>query len=39
VFGWMDAAGFRFRGGAFHGSAFRGGADSTDRDAAAGAAP
>jgi transglutaminase-like putative cysteine protease len=34
VFGWMDAAGFRFRGGAF-----RGGAGGNDRDAAAGAAP
>jgi transglutaminase-like putative cysteine protease len=33
VFGWMDAAGFRFRGGAF-----RGGASGSDRDAAAGAA-
>jgi transglutaminase-like putative cysteine protease len=34
VFGWMDAAGFRFRGGAFHS-----GASGNDRDAAAGAAP
>jgi transglutaminase-like putative cysteine protease len=34
IFGWMDAAGFRFRGGAF-----RGGAGENDRDAAAGAAP
>ena len=34
VFGWMDAAGFRFRGGAF-----RGGAGGDGRDAAAGTAP
>jgi transglutaminase-like putative cysteine protease len=33
VFGWMDAAGFRFRGGAF-----RGAADGSGRDAAAGPA-
>jgi transglutaminase-like putative cysteine protease len=34
VFGWMDAAGFKFRSGPF-----RGGAGGNDRDAAAGAAP
>jgi hypothetical protein len=33
VFGWMDAAGFRFRGGAF-----RGGASGSGPDAASGAA-
>jgi len=36
VFGWMDAAGFRFRGGAFRGGA---GGDGDGRDAAAGSAP